>query len=136
MSEFIATVYLLNSLIFCPRGWAFDSLFCAQGRVFVHNDCPRGGGFLLPSRCVLGGMVMDEIDTCTNLTKSTYWGRALIEREYFIMWQDCKNLNKSQFGSAITRIFSKRFTSGGFLTIDHCSRTIHLCLHHCFLQIL
>ena len=25
-------------------GGAFDSLFCPEGRVFVHNDCPRGGG--------------------------------------------------------------------------------------------
>ena len=27
------------------RGWAFDSLFCPEGRVFVHNDCPGGKGF-------------------------------------------------------------------------------------------
>ena len=26
------------------RGGAFDSLFCPAGRVFVHNDCPVGGG--------------------------------------------------------------------------------------------
>ena len=45
----------------------FDSLFCAEERVFVHNDY-QGGGFLLPSSRVPGmcpgGMVLDEIDTC------------------------------------------------------------------------
>ena len=25
------------------RGGAFDSLFCPEGRVFIHNDCPGGG---------------------------------------------------------------------------------------------
>ena len=50
---------------FMPGGWAFDSLFCPKGRVFVHSDCP-GGGFLLPSRHVPGAMVMDEVDTCIN----------------------------------------------------------------------
>ena len=29
---------------FMSRGGAFDSLFCPEGRVFVHNDCPGGGG--------------------------------------------------------------------------------------------
>ena len=38
-------------------------LLTPGGRVFVHNDCP-GGGFLLPSSHVQGGMVLDEIDTC------------------------------------------------------------------------
>ena len=41
-------------------------MFCPEGRVFVHNDCP-GGGFLLPSSRVPGGMVLDEIDTCISL---------------------------------------------------------------------
>ena len=58
----------------CPKGGALDSLFCPEGRVFVHNDC-AGGTVLLPSSRVLsrgvapgGGMVLDEIDTCiTNL---------------------------------------------------------------------
>ena len=36
------------------RGWAFDSLFFPEGRVFVHNDCPGGGE----------GMVLDETDSC------------------------------------------------------------------------
>ena len=31
----------------------------------MHNDCPGGGGFLLPSSRVPGrGMVLDKIDTC------------------------------------------------------------------------
>ena len=36
------------------RGGAFDSLFCPEGWVYVHNDCPGGGGFLLPSSRVPG----------------------------------------------------------------------------------
>ena len=32
---------------------AFDFLFCPEGRVFVHNDCPEGG-VLLPSSRVPG----------------------------------------------------------------------------------
>ena len=43
---------------FMSRGWAFDYLFCPEGRVFVDNDCPGGGG-----------MVMDEIDTCITLSQ-------------------------------------------------------------------
>ena len=31
---------------FMSQGWgAFDSLFCPEGRVFVHNDCSEGKGF-------------------------------------------------------------------------------------------
>ena len=30
---------------FMSGGGAFDSLFCPEGRVFVHNDCPRGERF-------------------------------------------------------------------------------------------
>ena len=49
------------------RGGAFDSLFCPEGRVFLHNDCPVGG--VLPLQVVSQGlsqwgMVLDEIDTC------------------------------------------------------------------------
>ena len=47
---------------------AFDSLFCPEGRVFVHNDCPEGKGFVpfksCPGSLSQGGMVLDEIDTC------------------------------------------------------------------------
>ena len=48
----------------------------SEGKVFVHNDCPGGGGFLPSSNRVLGvcpkgGMVMDEIDTCISLRQST-----------------------------------------------------------------
>ena len=49
------------------QGWGFDSLFCPEGRVFVHSDCLEGG-LSLPSSHVPGvcpgGMVLDEIDTC------------------------------------------------------------------------
>ena len=57
------------------QGWGFDSLFCPEGRVFVHNDCPerrafapfksrprgfsRGGGRG-------GGGKLDETDTCIS----------------------------------------------------------------------
>ena len=37
---------------FMSRGWGFDSLFCPEGRAFVHNDCP--GGVSLPSSRVPG----------------------------------------------------------------------------------
>ena len=49
---------------FMSRGWGFDSLFCPEGRVFVHSDCP--GGFAPFKSCPGGGggMVLDEIDTC------------------------------------------------------------------------
>ena len=58
----------MDTFVKCPKGGAFDSLFCLEGRVSVHNDCP-GGGFLLPSSrvpgvCSGGGMVLGEIDTC------------------------------------------------------------------------
>ena len=47
---------------------AFDSLFCPEGRVFVHNECPEGKGFcsfqVVSWEFVPGGMVLDEIDTC------------------------------------------------------------------------
>ena len=50
------------------RGGAFNSLFCPERRVSVHNDCPRGEGFcslqVLSRGFVPGGMVLDEIDTC------------------------------------------------------------------------
>ena len=39
---------------FMSGGGAFDSLFCPEGRAFVHNVDP-GGGFLLPSSRVPGG---------------------------------------------------------------------------------
>ena len=43
VSEFIDT--FVKS--FMSRAGTFDPLFCLEGRVFVHNDCPRGG-FLPP----------------------------------------------------------------------------------------
>ena len=44
-------IHIMSSLI--HRLYTFDSLFCPEGRVFIHNDCP-GGGFLLPSSRVPG----------------------------------------------------------------------------------
>ena len=46
-------VKLSNFIPYVPGGGTFDSLFCSDGSVFVHSDCPRGG-FLLPSSCVPG----------------------------------------------------------------------------------
>ena len=40
MSEFIDTYVKFFTL--CPKGGAFDPLFCPEGRFFAHNDCPRG----------------------------------------------------------------------------------------------
>ena len=47
-------------------------MFCPEGRVFVHNDCPGGRVFAAFKSCPGGlslgggggGVVMDEIDTC------------------------------------------------------------------------
>ena len=41
-------------------GGAFVSLFCPEGRVFVHNDGPRGG-FLLSSSRVPGGWLWMQL---------------------------------------------------------------------------
>ena len=49
---------------FMSRGGAFDSLFCPEGRVFVHNDCPEGDGFCSLQVVSGRGMVLDEVDTC------------------------------------------------------------------------
>ena len=54
---------------FMSRGGAFASLFCPEGRVFVHNEY-LGGGFLLPSSRVPEGMVLDKMDTCITFTSS------------------------------------------------------------------
>ena len=50
VSEFIDI--FVNSLTLCPGGGSFGSLFCPEGRVFVHNDCP--GGFA-PFKSCPGG---------------------------------------------------------------------------------
>ena len=52
VSEFIDTFVKFSN--FMSRGGAFDSLFCHEGRVFVHNDFPWGR-VLFPSSGVLGG---------------------------------------------------------------------------------
>ena len=79
---------------FMSRGdGAFDSLFCPEGRVFVHSDCPRGMGLLTPCFVPRGGFlytmivpgegfcslrvmfqegtVLDEIDSCIICTLSS-----------------------------------------------------------------
>ena len=43
VSEFIDTFVKFSK--FMSRGGAFDSLFCPEGRVFVHNDSPGGKVF-------------------------------------------------------------------------------------------
>ena len=52
------------------QGWAFDSLFCSDVRIFVHNDCPGRRVFAPSSRAQGlsggGGGGLDEIDTCTS----------------------------------------------------------------------
>ena len=68
MPEFLDTFVKFSN--FTSRGGAFDSLFCLEGRVFVHNDCPGGEGFCSLQVVYRGfvpeGMVMDEVDTCIN----------------------------------------------------------------------
>ena len=49
-----------------------DSLFCPEGKVFVHNNCPGRRVFDRFKSCLeglsleegVGGVVLDEIDTC------------------------------------------------------------------------
>ena len=52
------------------KGGAFDSLFCPEGRVFVHSDCPEKRGFApfksSPRVCRGGGGGGGKIDTCTS----------------------------------------------------------------------
>ena len=46
MSEFIDTFVKFSNFMSLGGGGgggAFDSLFCPEGKVFVQNDCPRGG---------------------------------------------------------------------------------------------
>ena len=47
-----------------------------RGRVFVHNDCPRGRDFAPFKLCSKGlswgGMVLDEIDTCIRVKSLHY----------------------------------------------------------------
>ena len=52
MSEFIDTFVKFSN--FMPRGGAFDSLFCPEGTVFVHNDCP-GERVFTPFKSCPGG---------------------------------------------------------------------------------
>ena len=40
--------------------------FCPEGRLSVHNDCPRGRVFT-PFKSCPGRMVLDETDTCLML---------------------------------------------------------------------
>ena len=40
---------------FVSLGGAFDSMFCPEGRVFVHNDCPEGRVFAPFKSCPGGG---------------------------------------------------------------------------------
>ena len=40
VSEFIEIFVKFSN--FMSWGGAFDSLFCPEGRGFVHSDCPRG----------------------------------------------------------------------------------------------
>ena len=46
VSEFIDTFVKFSK--FMSRGEAFDSLFCPEGRVFVHNDSPGRGRVFAP----------------------------------------------------------------------------------------
>ena len=67
---------------------AFDSLFCPEGRVFVHNDCPEGKGFcsfqVVSREFVPGVMVLDEIDTCIKRHRDS--GYPLSFPSQFIHW--------------------------------------------------
>ena len=52
MSEFIDIFVKFSN--FMSQGGAFDSLFCTEGRVFVHSDCP-GGRVFVPFKSCPGG---------------------------------------------------------------------------------
>ena len=65
VSEFIDIFVKFSD--FMSWGGAFDSLFCPEGRVFVHNDCPWGRVFAHFKSCPGGGMVLDEVDTCIKV---------------------------------------------------------------------
>ena len=94
MSEFIDIFVKFSNL--SPVGGAFDSLLCLKGRVFVQNDCPGGGDF-----CSLqvvgggGGVVMDEIDTCSKY--ETY--RETIRFMFPVLIQYCTLISAENFTS-------------------------------------
>ena len=44
MSKFIDIFVTFSNCMFRRGGGAFDFLFYPEGRGFVHNDCPGGGG--------------------------------------------------------------------------------------------
>ena len=52
--------------------WAFDSLFCPEGRVFVHNDCPRESVFAPFKTCPGGGGGLSWIKLTPALTEHLY----------------------------------------------------------------
>ena len=54
VSEFIDT--FVKS--FMSQAGTFDPLFCLEGRVFVHNDCPRGG--FLPPWSMSRGFILGD----------------------------------------------------------------------------
>ena len=62
VSEFI-DMFVKFSHFMSQGGGAFNSLFCLERRVLYTIIVP-GGGFLLLTSRVPGGMVMDEIDAC------------------------------------------------------------------------
>ena len=64
VSEFIVIFVKFSN--FMSRGGALDSIFCPEGRVFVHNDCP-GGRVFAPFKSCPGGDGFGEIDTCIIL---------------------------------------------------------------------
>ena len=55
VSEFIDTFVKFSS--FMSRGGTFDSLFCLEGRVFVHDDCLQGR-LLPPKKSCPGGLFL------------------------------------------------------------------------------
>ena len=62
MSEFVDIFVKFSN--FMSRGGAFDSLFCPEGRVFVHNDCPGGGRVFVHNDCPGGGRVFAPFKSC------------------------------------------------------------------------
>ena len=60
VSEFIDIFVKFSNFLFLYFGGAFDSLFCPEGRVFVHNDCPGGGRVFAPFKSCPGGLSQGE----------------------------------------------------------------------------
>ena len=99
------------------QGWGFDFLFCLEGRVFVHNDCPGERVFAPFKSCPGGGgMVLDEIDTCIRSMYSSH----LLESDFALTTGKHTQMTKEN---------SKGMKDLSASNVSHVSRKPLRCIH-------